>query len=66
MNNCIHDFPSKEAALDKFKKNIDMFPKLRYKVKIIFGDYYYTEMSKEETIEKAFLSPKSQDHVITC
>ena len=39
-------------------------PKLRYKVKEICGDYYYEEMSVQETIEKALLHPK-KDKMIT-
>lgn len=50
-----------EEIPKKFIKVIEMFPKMRYKIKIIFGDYYYEEMSKEETIQKAILTFKSKD-----
>lgn len=39
-------------------------PKFRYKIKEIAGDYYYEEMSHEETAKKAFLSPSSPDKVL--
>jgi len=39
-------------------------PKMRYKVKEIAGDYYYEEMSHEETVKKAFLRPASPDKVL--
>ena len=33
-------------------------PKLKYKIKEICGDFYYEEMSEEETIKKAFIVSK--------
>jgi hypothetical protein len=30
-------------------------PKLKYKIKEICGDFYYEEMSEEETVKKAFI-----------
>lgn len=39
-------------------------PKFRYKIKEIAGDYYYEEMSHEETVKKAFLRPESPDKVL--
>ena len=30
---------------------------MRYKVKEIFGDYYYEEMGLEETIKRVFIKP---------
>ena len=39
-------------------------PKFRYKIKEIAGDYYYEEMSNEETAKKAFLKPSSPDKVL--
>ena len=36
-------------------------PKLRYKIKEICGDYYYEEMSIEETMEKALMKTVNRD-----
>ena len=47
-----------------FRKAIQDFPKMRYKVKEIFGDYYYEEMSVEETMQKVFLYPESDDKIL--
>jgi len=41
--------------VDAFKKVIRNAPKFRYKLKEIMGDYYYEEMSVEETISKVFI-----------
>jgi len=30
---------------------------MRYRVKEIFGDYYYEEMTYEETVERVFIRP---------
>ena len=45
----------------QIKKLVSKHPKMRYKLKVIMGDYYYEEMSLEETIEKAFIGPASED-----
>jgi NRPS condensation-like uncharacterized protein len=47
-----------------FKKAVSDFPKMRYKVKEIFGDYYYEEMSVEETIQKVLLYPEGDDKIL--
>lgn len=47
-----------------YRNVIAKIPKLRYKVKEIAGDYYYEEMSVEETIEKAFIYPESDDKIL--
>ena len=39
-----------KAAKDKWSAALETYPKMRYKVKEICGDYYYEMMSKEETI----------------
>jgi hypothetical protein len=39
---------------------------MRYKVKEIFGDYYYEEMTPEETFKKVFLYPESDDKILRC
>ena len=49
-----------------FKKAVSDFPKMRYKVKEIFGDYYYEEMSVEETIQKVLLYPEGDDKILRC
>jgi hypothetical protein len=41
-----------------------MKPKMRYKIKVICGDYYYEEMSVEETIQKAVIGPESEEKVL--
>lgn len=40
------------------------FERLRYKIKCIAGDYYYEKMSVEETYEKCFIGPESEDKVL--
>jgi len=37
---------------------------MRYKIKSLFGDYYYEEMTKEEAMEKAFISPESDEKIL--
>jgi hypothetical protein len=53
-----------EALTSGFKGMIKNYPKFRYKVKEIFGDYYYEEMSVEETSERIFLYPKDDSKVL--
>lgn len=53
-----------EAIELSFKKAVSDFPKMRYKVKEIFGDYYYEEMSVEETIQKVLLYPEADDKIL--
>lgn len=50
MNCSMYDKEDVQAIELCFKKAISNFPKMRYKVKEIFGDYYYEEMSVAETI----------------
>jgi len=64
MNCSMYLADSEDALFGNFAKNFDLFPKLRYKVKEIAGDYYYEMMSKEETIEKLFLRPESPDKIL--
>ena len=45
MNCSMYDKGDIEAIELCFKKAMSNFPKMRYKVKEIFGDYYYEEMS---------------------
>lgn len=37
---------------------------MKYKVKEIFGDYYYEEMTTEEMVSKCFLKPETPDKVL--
>jgi len=39
-------------------------PKFKYKIKEIAGDYYYEEMSMEETKSKIFILPESNAKVL--
>lgn len=39
-------------------------PKFRYKIKEIFGDYYYELMTPEEAMEKIFITVGSKDREI--
>lgn len=58
------DKPCEEAAKKNFGKLFEIIPKLTYKVKEIGGDYYYEKMSREETMEKAFIRPASEDKML--
>lgn len=49
MNCSTYDSPNPDTVHMAFKNCIKMMPKFRYKVKEIMGDYYYEEMSIEET-----------------
>ena len=62
MNNT--HFDKAGVGLDDLRAEelIRMHPKMRYKIKCIMGDYYYEEMSVEETIRKCVLRPKSEEH----
>jgi len=64
VNCSLQDNDCADAAREKFTMLIKKHPKLRYKVKEIAGDYYYEEMSVEETIQKAIIGPKSKDHLL--
>ena len=37
---------------------------MRYKIKEIMGDYYYEEMSVEETMAKGYISAESQEKLL--
>ena len=42
-----------------------MHAKFRYKIKVVAGDYFYEEMSFEETIKKSIINPGfDNDHVL--
>ena len=64
MNCSMYDKGDIEAIELCFKKAVSDFPKMRYKVKEIFGDYYYEEMSVEETIQKVLLYPEGDDKIL--
>ena len=66
MNCSMYDKGDIEAIELCFKKAVSDFPKMRYKVKEIFGDYYYEEMSVEETIQKVLLYPEGDDKILRC
>merc|ERR1712166_1656824 len=55
MNCSTYTGDSEDAIIGNFKKAFEIFPKFRYKVKEIAGDYYYEMMSIEETCQKMFL-----------
>jgi hypothetical protein len=50
MNCSTYTGDSEDAILGSFTKSFDLFPKFRYKLKEIGGDYYYELMTVEETI----------------
>jgi hypothetical protein len=59
MNCTCYDTPlDPNIPIDKFIKAFKIMPKLKYKIKEICGDFYYEEMSEEETIKKAFIVSK--------
>ena len=66
MNVSVQDKPTVAAAEAKWAEFCEKQPKMRYKIKEIFGDYYYEVMSVEETVKKAFVYPKSPDHALKC
>ena len=39
-------------------------PKFKYKIKQIFGDYYFEEMTHEEAKDKIFIWPENNDKVL--
>lgn len=43
-----------ELVKDKFKAACERMPKLRYKLVEFAGDFYYEEMTTEETFSKCF------------
>ena len=64
MNCSTYDSNDPECLHNSFKEVLKIMPKFRYKVKEIMGDYYYEEMSIEETIKKALIVPESPDKVL--
>lgn len=66
MNVTVQDKPTTKCAEAKWAEMLDLYPKMRYKVKEICGDYYYEMMSKEETLKKAYIYPKSPEHELKC
>jgi len=60
----IYDRDDKEILNDAFHKAIKINPKMRYKMKEIMGDYYYEEMSVEETIQKVFIHPEDDSKLL--
>ena len=64
VNCSLQDLEFADAAFIKFQKLFKSLPKMKFKVKEICGDYYYEEMSHEETVKKAFLRPSSPDKVL--
>ena len=61
MNVSLQDVDSQDAGRKNFMKLAKKMPKLRYKIKEICGDYYYEEMSIEETMEKALMKTVNRD-----
>ena len=64
MNCSTYDSPDPDTIHLNFKKSIELMPKFRYKIKEIMGDYYYEEMSIEETCRKALIRPESPDKIL--
>lgn len=65
--NCsLQDFPCKASAHSAFTDAAKRYPKMRYKIKEIFGDYYYEEMSIEETVRKGIQTVESDDKLLHC
>jgi hypothetical protein len=56
MNCTCYDTPLDPIIpMEKFVQAFKLMPKLKYKIKEICGDFYYEEMSEEETVRKAFI-----------
>ena len=64
MNCSMYDKPSDDLMHPKFRAMIKTHPKFRYKIKVVGGEYFYEEMSYEETCQKAFIFPESEDKVL--
>ena len=50
-----------DVIINRWKKFYKMHPKFRYKIKVVAGDYFYEEMSIEETIKKSIINPVFDD-----
>jgi len=61
MNCSQQDEICAKVAYDTFKRNFVNYPKMMYKIKEIGGDYYYEQMTFEETCRKAFLQPSGPE-----
>lgn len=66
MNCTWYDSDNMKILDDAFREVFALMPKFRYKIREIAGDLYYEEMSMEETIEKIFVGPQSEDKVLRC
>ena len=64
MNCSTYDSLDPDILHLNFKKILRQMPKFRYKIKEIMGDYYYEEMSIEETCQKMLIVPESPDKVL--
>ena len=64
MNVSLQDKDSRDAGLQNFRRLCTKMPKLRYKIKVICGDYYYEEMSVEETMQKAVIRVQSPEAML--
>ena len=54
-----------DVIVNRWKKFYKMHAKFRYKIKVVAGDYFYEEMSIEETIKKSIINPGfDDDHVL--
>jgi hypothetical protein len=60
----MYDYWKEKILLDAFDEKFEVMRKFRYKVKEIAGDYYYEEMSLEETKRKIFVQPQSDDKIL--
>ena len=65
MNVTTFDDP---RGMDKMRENFikltKIYPKMCYGIKFIAGDPYYYKMSEEETVEKMFLYPESDEKLL--
>jgi len=57
----MQDEECQDTCFERFTAAIKMYPKLRYKIKEIYGDYYYEMMTVEETMQKAFYKPRTME-----
>ena len=57
MSCSMYSKPNTDVILNRWKKFYKMHPKFRYKIKVVAGDYFYEEMSIEETIKKSIITP---------
>ena len=62
MNSSVQDSRNVATGPIVFRKVVKYYPKLRYKIVRVGGDLFYTMMSEEETIQKALIYVKSDEH----